>query len=89
MKYSEIKEIKKYVVIQKKLNLFVAESHYFDAKGNRQLTLTDKEEFAEKMSLIEANLFIDSEKNSRDYYVAETDKETDYDEEESFDEEEN
>ena len=52
--------IKKYVVLQKKLNLFVAESHYFDAKGRRQLTLTDTEKYAEQMTLEEANKFIAS-----------------------------
>lgn len=54
-------EIEKYLVVNKKLGLYVAESHYFDAKGKRQLTLTDKKEFAERMTLDEANNFISSE----------------------------
>ena len=78
-------EIKKYVVFQKKLELFVAESHYFDAKGKRQLTLTDKQEYAEEMTLPEANNFIATEKNSTDYEIVEvneTEEEVEEDEEE-------
>ena len=54
-------EIEKYLVVNKKLGMYVAESHYFDAKGKRQLTLTDKKELAERMTLDEANNFISSE----------------------------
>ncbi len=64
-------EIKEYVVLQKKLGLYVAESHYFDGNGKRQITLTDKEELAEHMTLEEANSFISSEKNSREYEIME------------------
>lgn len=79
------REIKKYLVLQKKLNLYVAESHYFDAKGKRQLTLTDVEELAELMTLEQANSFISSEKNSTDYEIVEVNEET---EEEVEDDEE-
>lgn len=79
------REIRKYLVLQKKLNLYVAESHYFDAKGKRQLTLTDVEELAEAMTLEQANNFISSEKNSIDYEIVEVNEET---EEEVEDDEE-
>ena len=81
-------ESKKYLVIQKNLGLFVAESHYFDAKGKRQLTLTNKKDLAELMTLTEANTFISSEKNPRDYEIVEA-EETEYEDEEEYDEEEN
>lgn len=67
-KYLEIME---FVVLNTKLNLYVAESHYFDAKGNRQLTLTDDYRLAEKMTLIQANRFLSSVKNSTDYEITE------------------
>lgn len=71
-----------YLVIQKKLGLYVAESHYFDVKGTRQITLTDKIEFAENMTLVEANTLISSVKNSKDYEVIENTSE--YEEEEEI-----
>ena len=80
-----IKKDQYYVVFQKHLGFYVAESHYFDAKGKRQLTLTDKEEYAERMTLSEANEFVSMEKNSRDYEILEADdnetEEVDEDEE--------
>lgn len=77
-------EIEKYVVVNKKLGMYVAESHYFDAKGKRQLTLTDKKELAERMTLDEANNFISSE-NPGAYYVM-YDDDADFEEEVEADE---
>lgn len=68
-------EIKKYVVLQKKLDLYVAESHYFDAKGVRQLSLTDDYSLAEQMTLVQANKFLSSVKNPTDYEILEVDEE--------------
>lgn len=72
-------EIEKYLVVNKKLGLYVAESHYFDARGKRQLTLTDKKELAEIMTLDEANNFISSEDPK--LYVIIYAEDTDYEEE--------
>lgn len=72
-------EIEKYLVVNKKLGLYVAESHYFDARGKRQLTLTDKKELAEIMTLDEANNFISSE-NPKLYVIIYA-EDTDYEEE--------
>lgn len=78
MKYLEKKQ---YLVLQKKLGLYVAESHYFDAKGKRQITLTDDISLAEQMSLPQANNFVNSEKNYRDYEIIEAREIEDFDEE--------
>lgn len=72
-------EIEKYLVVNKKLGLYVAESHYFDARGKRQLTLTDKKELAEIMTLDESNNFISSEDPK--LYVIIYAEDTDYEEE--------
>ncbi len=76
----KFQEIKKYVVLQKKLGLYVAESHYFDAKGKRQLTLTDKYDFAEQMTLPEVTDFMNVENKNNIYEiyeVSETEEEVD------------
>lgn len=48
----------KYLLIKRNTKLFIAESHYFNEEGKRELSLTDKKEYAERFSMSEVNLFL-------------------------------
>lgn len=59
-------------ILQKKdstIVLYIAESHYFDIQGNRDLSLTDKKEYAERFTMEEVNNFID--KYPKEYSILE------------------
>lgn len=59
-------------ILQKKdstIVLYIAESHYFDIQGNRDLSLTDKKEYAERFTMEEVNNFID--KYPKEYFILE------------------
>lgn len=56
----------KYLLIKRNTKLFIAESHYFNEEGKRELSLTDKEDYAERFEMPEVNLFLQSYPNEYD-----------------------
>lgn len=66
----------KYILMKKGITntLYVAESHYFSIEGKRDLTLTDKKDYAERFNMEEVNKFIDE--YPKEYSVLEDDFET-------------